>query len=224
MKLARLCGLIIGLVLAVNLVAVAVASAASDPEFKDSVKQTFKTSSGTSTLASALQSVTCSSDSGSGEVQGVSKVGNVVVTFSNCVAKEGEKAACTAKTDGGSTGIITTRTLDGELGLVAKAEAASGVGLLLLPETTKVFALISATCLEPALFAVEGQIAGEATPIGVLSTTGQLILTGAVGNQSIKKITVLGTSIAPKLTAFSALQVSESTTESITYNGPIEIT
>lgn len=224
MKLSRLFGLIIGVVLAVNLIAVGIASAASDPEFSGSVKQPFKVLSGTTTLASALQSVTCSKDEGNGEVEGVSKVGKIVVTFSNCVAKEGTQEACTAKTDGGSTGIITTRTLDGELGLVAKTEAASGVGLLLLPGTGLIFAQISAECLNPTLFDVEGGLAGEATPIGVSSKTGSLVFGGKAGSQSIKTITILGTSKKiTQLTAFGAINVAELGTETIDYSGNIEV-
>lgn len=224
MKLSRLFGLIVGVVLAVNLIAVGIASAASDPEFRDSVKQPFKILSGTTTLASATQSVTCSKDEGSGEVEGVSKVGKIVVTFSNCVAKEGVKEGCTAKTDGGTTGIITTNTLDGELGLVAKAEAASGVGILLLPTSGASFATIVASCVEPELFAVEHQVAGEATPIGVLSKTGSLVFGGSAGTQSIKTIIVLGATVKIKqLSAFGAINVAELGAETIDYSGNIEV-
>jgi hypothetical protein len=109
MKLSRLVGLIVGVILALNLVAAAAASAA-DPEFTGNVAgNTFKTTSGLSILEStAEQKVDCTSDSSKGEVTGASKVGKVVVTFSNCVAKEGSKAACTAKSQGGATGVITT--------------------------------------------------------------------------------------------------------------------
>lgn len=221
MKLSRLVGLILGVMLVLNLVAVAVASAA-DPEFKGSTKQTFKTTSGTGALESSANKIICSSDSSVGEVQGASKVGKVVVKFVGCTGEEGGKT-CTAKSSGAKTGEIVTRTLDGELGLVAKAEAASGVGLLLLPEASKVFVEPEGPCLTTA--AVEGSIAGEASPIGVSSTAGKLVYVGSKGSQSIKKITVLGANVEPKLSAFFGIvNASETTTETITYNGAIEVT
>jgi hypothetical protein len=222
MKLARLAGLIFAAILAMNLVAVAVASAA-DPEFLDSIKQTFKILSGTTKLAGTEQSVTCSKDEGSGKVLGAATVSNVTVLFTGCVAKEGEKEACTAKTDGGISGDIITNTLDGELGLVTKTEAASGVGLLLLPEAGKVFVKISAVCTSPELFAVEGSLAGQADNIGVLSRTGLLLFGGSPGVQSIKEIGILGTTVKPKLSSFGVAPVSEIGTETIDYSGLIEI-
>jgi hypothetical protein len=221
MKIARLAGMIFGVVLALSLVTVAAASAA-DPEFKGSTKQTFKTTSGTGTLeSSAGTKIVCTKDGSVGEVQGASKVGKVVVTFTGCNGEEGG-SKCTAQSAGAKTGEIITKTLDGELGLVAKTEAASGVGLLLLPESGKEFVSPEGSCLTKA--PVEGSIAGEASPIGVLSTTGKLSYTGSAGSQGIKEITVLGSVVKPKLSAFLGIvAASEDTSEEITYAGKIEV-
>jgi hypothetical protein len=223
MKLFRLAGLIFGAILALSLVAVAVASAAPDPEFLGSVKQTFKITSGVGVLESLENHIECASDEGSGAVEGASKVGQVVVTFLNCVAKEGTKAACTAKTEGGTTGVIVTKTLDGELGLTT--ESKTGVAELLLPTSGGIFATILASCLSPELVSVEGQIAGEATPVGVSSTTGGLVFGGSEGKQSIKKINILGGGLqtVKQLKAFGALAVNEKTVETLAFAGKIEV-
>jgi hypothetical protein len=214
-------GLALALVCAISAGAASTASAA-DPEFGGSVKQTFKGTSGTGTIASTVGEITCSSDSSTGEVTGTSQIGKVVVTFSGCVAKEGEKA-CTAKSAGGATGKIVTKTLMGELGLVSKSEAPSGAGLLVLPETAKVLATIEAACLAPALSSLEGSVVGEASPVGGLSTTATLGFAGGAGKQSIKEIGVLGTTVKPKLLGFGAVTVSEDSTEALTFNGAIGV-
>jgi hypothetical protein len=221
MKFSRLVGLIVGAALAMNLVAVTAASA-SDPEFLGSLKQTFKTLGGTAVISTAEQSVACSHDSTTGEVQGATRLGKLVVTFTGCVAEEGGRR-CTIKTDGGSTGVVVTNPLVAELGLAAKAEAASGVGLLLLPETTKVFVKLQARCFSPELFSVEGQIAPEVSPIGVLSTTGKIAFNGGAGNQSIKEIGVLGATVKPRMSSFGVAATSGEGAEELVVNGRIEV-
>jgi hypothetical protein len=221
MKLSRLFGLALGVALAASLLAAATASAA-DPEFRGTFPILFLALSFIFILDSSTNRIECLHDHVHGEILGASKVGKVVVAFVGCTGEEGG-TTCTAKSKGAKTGEIITKTLDGELGLVAKAEAASGVGLLLLPEATKVFVEPEGPCLTTA--PVEGSIAGEASPIGVSSKTGKVVYTGSKGSQSIKKITVLGSSVEPKLSAFFGLvAASETTTESVEYVTAVEVT
>lgn len=221
MKLGRLVGVIFAAVLAISLCAASLASAAA-PEFSSTAKLT--TTGGTGVLATATESVTCTANSSAGEITGVHKVGKVVVTFTGCTGKVGSGTACSVKSNGSSAGSVVTKTLSGELGSVTSTEAASGVGLLLLPETTKAFVNLEGTCLEPESSTVEGNIAGEASPIKTSSTTGKLIFTGAAGVQSIKSIGILGTTVKPKLTAFGAIAASENTSDAITFSKAIEVT
>ena len=144
-----------------------------------------------------------------------------MVTFSGCSGKEGTKT-CTVKGGGGGEGTVITTTLDGELGTTT--EAPSGVALLLLPTTGHVFVTIEGTCLEPKEAAVEGTIAGEASPIGKYQTTGKLIFGGGAGVQSIKSVVVLGVTVKAKLTAFGSVAASENTSEAITFSKPVEVT
>lgn len=223
MKISRLAGLVVGLVLAASLAVGSVASAASDPQFLGTFPTKFTALSLAGILATANNNVKCTHDTLTGTILGPAKVSNVVVTFTGCTGKEGTKEECPAKSAGGTTGSIVTKTLDGELGLVATGEAKSGAGLLLLPETGKVFVEIACAAFEPTETAIEGSVAGEVTPLDVSSTTGKVLLGGAGGVQSIKKITVLGTSIEPKLKAFGTLVASESTEESILFEHAIEV-
>ncbi len=90
------------------------------------------------------------------------------------------------KGGGGGTGTIVTTTLDGALGTVKTTEAASGVGLLLLPTTGTVFVTLEGSRVPGSPAKVDGSVAGEATP-KVNPLTGKPILTGSEGTQSIKK-------------------------------------
>jgi hypothetical protein len=224
MRRSRLVGLIFAAIMAMYLVAAVTASA--EPEFNPGTAQSFTGTSGSGTLGDSLsETITCTKDSTKGEITGPRTVGNVVVTFTGCSGKKGSGGTpCTVKSVGGGTGEIVTKTLKGELGLVATSEAASGVGLLLEPSASAVFVEIeSAPCATGA--SVEGKVAGEATPIkGPSSKTGKLIFSGSAGVQKIKTITVLGKAEKPKLTAFGLVAASEETSEEITYTNAITVT
>ena len=223
MKLSRLVGLIFAAVLAVNLIAVAMASAAA-PEFNPGTATALTTTTGTASLETAsTDAVTCSSSVTTGEVTSVKTVGNLKVTFSGCSDKEG--SGCSVKGGGGGTGTIVTTTLDGALGTVKTTEAASGVGLLLLPTTGTVFVTLEGSCVPGSPAKVDGSVAGEATPTKVKSTTGKLILTGSKGTQSIKKISVAaGAVVEPKLLALGLLASSENASGEVKYAAEVEVT
>src|SRR5580692_6245093 len=178
MKLSRLFGLIFIAVLAMGLMA-ASAAFASAPEFSPGTPQTFKSDSGTGKLeTSSGTKVECLTDLDSGEVTGPKTVGNVVVIFHNCHSPEG--SGCSVKSElGPNPSLIITRTLDGELGSVKKTEAASGVGLLLLPTTGTTFVTIEGSCLPLSPSPVFGTLAGEVTPVnGTLALDGKIIFQG----------------------------------------------
>lgn len=217
MKIARLVGLAFAAVLAVSALFAAAASAA--PEFKPSTKNAFKTTSGTSVLEGSGNTFTCSSDSSAGEITGAKTVGGVVVDFTGCKSTGSGGSNCTAKSKNTTVeGLIVTTTLKGELGTTK--EATSGVGLTLTPETTKIFTELAAnTCTKETK--VTGSIAGEATPVGSLTTTGKLVFTVSSGKQAIKHIT--GTITEPELVAYTAT-ATESTSDSVTYTKAVEVT
>jgi hypothetical protein len=223
MKLSRLVGVIVMAVLALNLMAAAAASA-SAPEFSPGTANPFTGESGTGALeTSATEPVKCLSDSNGGEVTGAKTVGGVVVTFHNCSSKEG--SGCSVKSPGAATATVVTNTLDGELGSVKSTEAASGVGLLLLPTTGTTFVTLEGTCLIASPAPVVGTIAGEATPIGgTASKDGKLIFAGSKGAQKIKEINVLGTLLKPKLKALGLLESSETTVELVLYTNAVIVT
>lgn len=221
MKLSRLAGIALATICATSLVAASVASAAA-PEFVGGPAK-FTAKTGTMVLEASAQTVTCTSGVSTGEVNGTHTVGSVIATFTGCSGKR-ETSTCTLKNRGGTAGTIVTSTLDGELGKVAKAEAASEVGLLLLPSTGKAFVTLEGTCLEPELSAVEGAIAGEASPIGKKQLTGSLIFKGGAGSQSIKTIEILGVSKKASLKALAAEAASENIGEAVTYAKEIEVT
>lgn len=222
MKLYRLAGLICIAVLAVCLVGASAALAAG-PTFKPSTKNPFTTSSGVGQLESSSgEKIECKKDTGHGEITGEATVGHVVVVFEECSGKKGT-TTCKVKSKGatGSEEIVIATT-KGELGTVATTEATSGTGIYFTPESGKVFTTPEGSCITDA--ATEGSLAGEATPVGSSSTTGKVVFTGAAGNQSIKKITVKGTtSESPSLTAFGIVGVSENTTETVTYEKAVEV-
>jgi hypothetical protein len=220
MKLSRLVGLIFAAVLAMSLMAVSAASA-TPPEFLPGTLNPFTSESGTGALTtSSGTKVSCLTDLDSGEVTGPKTVGNVVVIFHNCSSGTGAEG-CSVKSEGGpNASLIITKTLDGELGSVKPAEAASGVGLLLLPTTGTVFVTLEGSCLPLSPSPVDGSVAGEVTPVNVASSKdGKIIFqgNGTTGEQEIRSINVLGVTLSPRLKAFGLLESNEITVDLILY-------
>jgi hypothetical protein len=103
--------------------AVAVASASAAPEVVkegkagvELVKKGLKLSGGAGELKAAGQTVKCSSLSGSGEGEGLTKVKNVKVIYKGCKLGTSE-----CKTSGKGKEEISTETLHGEIGYLEKA-------------------------------------------------------------------------------------------------------
>jgi hypothetical protein len=196
--------------------------ALTEPQFGTS-KDRFTTKTSLALLETASTSpVDCASSVSTGEVTGAKSVGSLVVIFSGCHSNEG--AGCSVKGGGGGTGNIITNTLDGELGTVSAKEAASEVGLLLLPTSGKTFVTLEGSCLISSPSAVEGSVAGEVTPLYEESKTGKLIFTGTKGKQDIKDINILGKVVEPALKALGLLASSEDTSGEVTYESAIEVT
>jgi hypothetical protein len=220
MKISRLVGLIFAAVLALNLMAATVASAAG-PLFLPGTLNKFTATTGLALLETAsTKPVDCASSTTTGEITGLSKVGNVMVSFTGCHSTEG--SGCTIKGGGGTTGNILTATLDGELG--TSKESKTGVALLLLPTTGTEFVELSGSCLPLGGGETNGSVAGEVTPVGggtVLD--GKLIFTGLSGSQSIKKISILGSVVEPELKALGLLASSEDATGLVTYEKDVEV-
>jgi hypothetical protein len=214
-----LCCLAFAAVLAMGVVAVSAAQA--EPEFKPSTKQTVTGVSGSGTLeTSSGDKITCTTNKSTGEVSGTSTVSKVVVTYTGCKGKEGSGSECAvnSKTPKGGTEEIIIDTTKGTLGLVAKTEATSGVGILFKPESGSEFVDIEGSCLISA--PVDGDLAGEVTPAanGKSSKTGKIVFVGSAGKQTITKITVNGKSESPELDAFSGLVKSSlNDTENTTF-------
>lgn len=218
MKRSRLFGLIAGVVLAISLVTVAAASAAA-PEFKSSsgFPVLFLGLSLLATIEAEKQKIECGDDHIHGYILGAHRVSGIEIEFLGCTAKEGTKEGCPVMSPGSATGDIQLTLLDGELGSVTRTEAASGVGLLFLPEKGKIFTTIVAACIKPEETAVEGQVAGEVVQLNALVSEQLIDLTGSKGAQSIKSIGILGTTVKPKWIWFGAVAESENNIEHLDY-------
>jgi hypothetical protein len=192
-------------------------------EFKPGTKQTIKGDSGSATLENSLgtESVSCTSDNSNGEITGPRTIGAVVIVFSGCRGL-GSAGKCTAKSTSAKGGEIVTATLKGELGTVKTSEAASGVGLLLLPASGTSFTTIEGTCLTAAT--VSGDVAGEVNPTFTTTKSLNVLLLGKAGMQGIKAINLLGRVEKPSLTAFAGLvAASENTTEVLLFTTAVEV-
>jgi hypothetical protein len=133
---------------------------ASAPEFSPGTPQTFTGDGSTSKLeTSSGTKVECLSSLSHWEITGPKTVGNLTVTFHNCHSPQ--SGGCSLKSEGGPNPIINT--MDGELGSVKPTEAASGVGLLILPTAGTSFVTLEGSCLPLSPSPVSGEIAAEVT-------------------------------------------------------------
>ena len=229
MKPSRLAGLTILATLAVTLAAAAGASAAA-PEFHPGTLALFKGESGTGVLeTSSTAALECTSDLVHGFITGPRTIGSVIVVFHGCKSKEG--SGCSVNSTGLPTtspvesgGLIVWHFLKGELGSVKTSEAASGVGLLLEPETGTTFVTLEGSCLLLTPAPITGSFAGEVTPINTTSKHGIVRIIGSKGKQKIAEINVLGTVKKPKLESLGLLESSETTTELALYIEEIVVT
>jgi hypothetical protein len=177
-------------VFAVSAVAVASASATT-PEFKPvPAKKKFTGTSGTIQwdAPGVREYITCASSSLTGELTGARTVGGVVLVATGCKGSSNEEITwCPVGSEGAKSGEIVSKALAGELGTVAKSEAASGVGLLLKRETKKEWFAFVGSCIQEA--AVSGTVAAEVAVIGSKLATNKLVFPED-GSHTISTITL----------------------------------
>jgi hypothetical protein len=153
--------------------------------------------------------VSCGQESLVGEIISQDS-GELVATFTACKAhKAGEIEECAVNSTNAEpeSGEIITNTLKGLLGLVAKTESTSGVGLLVEPARGAVFTTIAEShCTIEA--ATEGTVTGEVSPVNTISLSGQLAFIGSKGTQKIKAILILGKTVKTQLKAFGLVNAS----------------
>jgi hypothetical protein len=181
----------------------------------------FRLTSGVSTLTSASQNVVCNSDLGNGNITGLQTFLALVI-FHGCIG-HGKTTSCPASSPGQPSGLIHIH-VTGELGTIKAGNGAGNIGALIEPALGQPFVVIKGECLEPTESAVEGNAAGELSPVNTLTTTATLTVFANGNKSGITEIAVLHKVIKPKLTSFGLLESSEATTDTLTVDGPIEIT
>jgi hypothetical protein len=117
--------------------------------------------------------------------------------------------------------LILTNTLHGVLGLILPASG-SGVAIVLLP-LELAFMTILGSCITKTT--VEGDLAGEVSPVGKSVSTGTITFATPSGKQAIKDVDLsTGGLIAPKLSLGGVTTATEQTTETIEYSKSTEVT
>ncbi len=218
----RLVGLLLVLLAAIG--AVAVPSVfASEHGFKmlPMSSKTFSVKGGGLTLTAGTNVISCLEVVGSGEVTQMDAVGKLRIRFKKCKGANGGPS-CTVKSVGAPDGEVVLETLKGQFGTVKGNEAASGVGLLLSPETgAKILVLAANNCLPET--SVNGSFAGEVTPTSKLQSTSKVIFDVTAGAQKIKTIAVLGAIKTPELEMFGLPATDVGVFDLTFHGGPIEI-
>jgi hypothetical protein len=183
--------------------------------------KTFKGLDKPSALKTAATATSCEETVEAGEVTSMDTIGKLVLTPTGCtVTGEGGKS-CTVKSVGAKEGEIVTHTLKGELGTTKSTEAASGVALWVLPETTKTWAALAETPCTPESIA-SGSLAAEVLPIGEKNKYIGLEFEVFTGKQSIQLVTVPSGVKKPALTAFGE-SATEELEGGIEFSGEVEI-
>jgi hypothetical protein len=225
MKHTRLASVILTAAIATVLLAAPGTASASPPEFSPGTLNIFTGEGSTSTLETSSGTIVeCLTSLSIGEITGPKTVGNLVVTFHNC---NGEKGGCSLKSDSGpNASLIIINKMDGELGSVKPTEAASGVGLLILPTAGTVFVTLEGSCLPLSPTPVDGSIVAEVTPVnGSSSKDGKRIFLGSPkGKQKIKEIIVLGRTVKPTLKAIGLLDSNAIEVELVLLTNPVIVT
>jgi len=96
------------------------------------------------------------------------------------------------------------------------------VAIVLLPVELG-FVTILGSCFTKT--SVEGDLAGEVSPVGISVSNGTITFATPSGKQAIKDVDLsTGGLIAPKLSAFGVTTATEQTTEAIEYSKSTEVT
>jgi hypothetical protein len=221
MKIARLAGLMLVAVMALGLMTASAAFA--EPEFHPIGAKFTGVGLGLNTLSAGGNTVVCEGNTTSGTISNATLAGGVVVTFTGCKSSGLTEKNCTVKSTGAAEGTIVTSTLHGVLGLILPKGTGTGVGLLLLPVTTKKFLVLAENkcTIETS---VTGSVAGEVKPVGSgLVLNGQLLFRPGEKGESIKDFDLsTGGLVNPELSAFAAI-ASQETTEDLDFVGAVEV-
>jgi hypothetical protein len=201
-------------------------TAIPQPEFKPvPTKKKFTSTSGTLTWQMGTEKIVCTKSTIAGEVTSASTLGKMVMKLTGCAFRVGGEECPIKSTNTTTEGEVVTNALKGELGTVETQEAASGVGLLLEPETGKVISTIakpSRNCTEMPETALEGALAGEVATVGKKQTTNKLAF-GTATVQKIKAITVKSGEKHPKFTGYGAV-IDTEVTDALAFEEALEVT
>jgi hypothetical protein len=193
-----------------------------EPEFIP-VGASVESTTGTTTFEAAGNKVTCAkSTQKGGTVSSNALVGNIVIKFENCQGKEGAGAECATMSPGAGESEIVTKTLHAVLGLALLPGKPTDPAILFLPVTGKQFTIILSPCLIET--ALEGNVAGLVSPVGVKVKEGKIVFAQTGGVQNIGHfLPSTGGLVLPRLLAFGA-SATEETTATVTYSMETEIT
>jgi hypothetical protein len=167
--------------------------------------------------------IKCSSEESTGQIASSTTINKTAVTYAGCRAFHGTTECGEARTKAGTVAEqIKTKTLKGKLGEVAATEATSEVGLRLEPEsgTTFVEIELKPSCNGLSSATITGHVIGEASPINVFSTTGNLNFETVAEEQKIKKFVGGATEVLEAFFFKSALEANEA----VTFGKAIETT
>jgi len=208
--------------------ALATASAsAAKPEFKSpgGFPVKFNATSGAGKLETVgaggtVRTVTCKSDTASGEITGAKTAKNIVVVFKECTAVEGSIMA--------NCGTITTNKLTAEPNYLTNPNSASEVGLDLKPESGTQFAEFKCTAgIFTVTLKVTGSVVGKITPTNTLTKSYSLVFAQTKGKQKYEGYFVGSTFTKDVLSTsgstFGAEQSGIEGTDSITTEKEVEL-
>jgi hypothetical protein len=193
------------LVAALALAALSAASAVAFPVFTvlPSVRR-YEISMGTSKFSAGQDTVSCERGVGVGEITGMFTFGMVVLELFGCKSSGSSESGCPVNSLGAREGEIVTNTLRGEFGTVKSTEAATEVGVFVVPQGTSEWLTLASNACTPEV-SVEGSIAGEAGPTKTLTNMGFVnfeVASGAGKSEKIKAIHLLSGTKDPSLQAF----------------------
>jgi hypothetical protein len=199
----RLASLTFAIVLALGLIAASTAFA--EPEFNPTGGAFNGEGVGSSVFTASTNSIECTTNKSTGTIASATLVGGIVVTFTGCKSNGSGGSGCTTKSTSGAAGEIITNTLHGVLGLILPKGSGTGVGLLLLPVTTKKWYTLASTQCTGAS-EVLGNLAGEFAEVGagMELVTNKLTFLASGGTESIKDFDLSsnGALIAPRFETF----------------------
>jgi hypothetical protein len=164
-------------------------------------------------FATATAIVKCSSGESKeeAEISSEATASKITLALTGCKARKGSEE-CEAKSPGAKANEIDINPLKGELGTVATTEAASGMGILLEPESGSEWAKIEkSSCIGETV--ISGSIAAEITPVGEPESDDDMQLKSVCSSEQVKTITVASGAVKPSLKMLGVAATVETTIE-----------